>query len=169
MPWDLQSSVAGSLAIDSFGNTSMSPDRWILSSVQPQHIYSHLLVCTLVPWFPFSLSVGDLAFVNGIHQWPVIRRWTTMFDLDTSIHIVWHVLVAVYVEDLPDWWHLLYATSLWRSWRSWSFVYLHHGDSDLCILYVAMTTYVILILYHAYSWPLYSYVSKTVICIHSYV
>src|SRR5713101_4718222 len=28
-------------------------------------------------------------------------------------------------------------------WRSWSFVYLHHGDSDLCILYVAMTTYVI--------------------------
>ena len=28
-------------------------------------------------------------------------------------------------------------------WRSWSFVYLHHGDSDLCILYMAMTTYVI--------------------------
>ena len=38
-----------------FGNTSMSPDQWILSSVQPQHVYSHLLVCTLVPWFPFSL------------------------------------------------------------------------------------------------------------------
>ena len=32
-----------------FRNTSMSPDRWILSSVRPQHIYSHLLVCTLVP------------------------------------------------------------------------------------------------------------------------
>ena len=28
-------------------------------------------------------------------------------------------------------------------WRSWSFVYLHHGDSDLCILYMAMTTYAI--------------------------
>ena len=50
-----------------FGNTSMSPDRWILSSVRPQHIYLHLLVCTLVPWFPFSLSVGDLASVNSIH------------------------------------------------------------------------------------------------------
>ena len=35
-----------------------------------------------------------------------------MFDLDTSIHIVGHVLIAVCVEDLPDWWHLLYATSL---------------------------------------------------------
>ena len=28
-------------------------------------------------------------------------------------------------------------------WRSWSFVYLHHGDYDLCILYVAINTYVI--------------------------
>ena len=35
-----------------------------------------------------------------------------MFDLDTSIRIVGHVLVAVCVEDFSDWWHLLYATSL---------------------------------------------------------
>ena len=28
-------------------------------------------------------------------------------------------------------------------WRSWSFVYLHHGDSDICILYREMITYVI--------------------------
>ena len=80
-----------------FGNTSMSPDRWILSIVWPQHIYSHLLVCTLVPWFPFSSSVGDLASVNDIHQWPVIRRWTAMFNLDTYIHIVGLVLVPVFV------------------------------------------------------------------------
>ena len=99
-----------------------------------------------------------------------------MFDLDTSIHIVGHVLVAVCVEDIPDWWHLLYATSLfvlvfmrfqlsWLHssvcqtfpapmeiliyyisspfWRSWSFVYLHHGGSDLCIWYMALTTYMI--------------------------
>ena len=117
-----------------------------------------------------------------------------MLDLDTSIRIVGHVLVAVCVEDNPDWWHPLYDTPLivpvfmrfqlswlvpvyvrhfqplWRSWsiiylqplwRSWSFVYLHHGDSNLCILYVAMTTYV----FHAYSWPLYSYVSGTARCI----
>ena len=35
-----------------------------------------------------------------------------MLDLKTSIHIVGHVLVAICVEDLPDLWHLLYATSL---------------------------------------------------------
>ena len=51
-------------------------------------------------------------FVNNIHQWLVIRRWTAMFDLDTSIHIVGHVLVEVCVEDLPAWWHSIYATSL---------------------------------------------------------
>ena len=35
-----------------------------------------------------------------------------MFDLDTSIRIVGHVLIAVCVEDLLDRWHILYATSL---------------------------------------------------------
>ena len=124
-----------------------------------------------------------------------------MFNLDTSIHIVGLVLVAVCVEDLLDWWHLLYATSLivpvfmrfqlsWldssicqtfpaimeilihyissaimeimilyisSSWRFWS-MYIVHGDDHLCE-----------ILYHAYSWPLYSYVSGTTICICSYV
>ena len=75
--WNLESFVSAlRLAVISgrfsrhrqfFGNTSMSHDRCILSSVRPQHIYSHLLVCTLVPWFPFSSSVGDLASVNSIH------------------------------------------------------------------------------------------------------
>ena len=35
-----------------------------------------------------------------------------MFNLDTSIHIVWHVLIVVCVEDILEWWHLIYATSL---------------------------------------------------------
>ena len=67
-----------------------------------------------IPWFPFpfSLSVGDLASVNDIHQWPVIKWWTTMFDLETSIHIGVHALVSDCVEDLWDWWHFIYATSL---------------------------------------------------------
>ena len=53
--------------------------------------------------------MGDLVSINDIHQLPVIRQWTTMFDLNTSIHIVGLVIVAVCVEDLPDWWHPLYA------------------------------------------------------------
>ena len=50
--------------------------------------------------------------VNGIHQWLAIRWWTTMFDLDTFIHIVGHVLIAVRVEEIPAWWYSIYATSL---------------------------------------------------------
>ena len=76
-------------------------------------------------------------------------------------------LILVYVRHFqPLWrfWSIIYLQSLWISW---SFVYLHHGDSDLFILYVVMTTYVIL--YHAYSWPLYSYVSRTTTSTSSYV
>ena len=56
VPWDLQSSVVGSLAIDSFGNTSMSPDRWIIPSVQPQHINQWLQRCIYIhtQYFVFS-------------------------------------------------------------------------------------------------------------------
>ena len=101
---------------------------------------------------------------------------STMFDLDTFIHVVGHVLIAVCIEDLQDWWHSTYATSLivplfmrfQLSWLDFSICQtfpaimeilihcisstimeimilcnLHHGDSDLCILYVVMTTYVI--------------------------
>ena len=168
----------------------MSPDRWILSSVQPQHIYSHLLVFTLVPWVPFSLLVGDLVSINDIHQWPVIKRWTTMFSLNTSTHIVGHVLIAVFVEDFSDWWHFIYSTSLimpvfmrfqilWldsnvcqisssfmeilvlcisSSWRFWSIIY--------CMWWLPHMSQ---FLYHAYSWPLYSYVSGTAICICSHM
>ena len=35
-----------------------------------------------------------------------------MFNLNTFIRIAGHVLIAVCVEDLPNWWHLLYASSL---------------------------------------------------------
>ena len=153
---------------------------------------THILTLVILhygPWFPFSLSAGDLASINDLHQWLVIKWWTTMFDLNTSIHIVGHVLVAVCVEDLPDWWHLIYATSLivpvfmrfqlsWldsivcqissaimeililcisSSWRFWS-MYIIRGNDHLCD-----------ILYHAYSWPLYSYVSGTAMCMCSYM
>ena len=124
-----------------------------------------------------------------------------MFDLDTSIHIVGHVLVAFCVEYFPDWWHFIYATSLimpvfmgfqlswldssvWQissaimeilihcissafmeivilhiysSWRFWS-IYIVRGDDHTCHIF-----------YHAYSWSLYSYVSKTATSTSSYV
>ena len=61
-----------------------------------------------------------------------------MFDLDTSIHIVGLVIIVVCVEDLPDWWNLIYATSLIV------LVFMRfHGYFDLCILYMVMITHVI--------------------------
>ena len=142
--------MVGYLTIDSFGNTSMSPNRWILSSVQPQHLFT-LVRLHSVPWFTLSLSVGDLTSVNGIHQWSVIRRWSIMFELDTFIRVMGHVLIAVCIEDLWDWWHSAYATSLimpvfMRCQVSCpdssilSDTFIHYGDLVLYILYVAMTT-----------------------------
>ena len=59
-----------------------------------------------------------------------------MFNLDTSIHIVGHVLIEICVEDLPYWWHLIYATSLivpvfMRFWLSWL-------DSSRCQIFPAI-------------------------------
>ena len=54
-----------------------------------------------------------------------------------------HDLIPLYVRHFqPLWrsWSIIYLHPLWRSW---SFVYLHHGYSNICILYVEMTTYVI--------------------------
>ena len=104
-----------------------------------------------VPWFPLSLSVRYLASVNGIHQWTVIRRWSIIFDLDTFIHVMGYVLIAVCVEDLQTWWHSICTTSLimpvfMRCQLSWpdsiilSNIFIHYGDLVHYILYVAMTT-----------------------------
>ena len=147
--------------------------------------------------------MGDLTSINGIHQWPIIRQWTTMYNLDTSIHIVGHVLIVVCVEDLPNWcisymlppwscqcsWdfrshdlilvYTRYLQLLWRSWsivylqplwRSWSVVYLHPLWRFWSIVYCMwpwphMSHFV----YHAYSWPLYSYVSGTAPCIWNHM
>ena len=40
-------------------------------SLTSTHLFT-VVILHSVPWFPFSLSVGYLTSVNGIHQWPVI-------------------------------------------------------------------------------------------------
>ena len=107
-----------------------------------------------VPWFPFSLSVGDLASVNGIHQWPVIRRWTTMFNLDTYIHIVGHVLsglcrrpsilVAFHI------WYLLDHASVHELWWFDSSVY-QISSSTMEILIHFISSVIMEILIHCIS------------------
>ena len=129
----------------------MSHDRWILSSVWTQHIYSHLLVCTLLPWFPFSLLVGNLTSVNGINQWSIIKLWTIMFNLNTFIHVMENILIVVCAEHLRAWWNHTYSTSLimsvfMRCHLSWpnssilSYIFIHYGNivHSMCMV---MTTH----------------------------
>jgi hypothetical protein len=64
VPWNLHASMAGFLAFDS-GFSSLTLDREIMSNVQPQLIYSHLVDCTSVPWESLTLMVISLALVNS--------------------------------------------------------------------------------------------------------
>ena len=48
------------------------------------HLFTYVRMYE-VPWGPFSLLVGSLTFVNGLHQWPMIKWYppcltsTTLF------------------------------------------------------------------------------------------
>ena len=53
-----------------FINGSCSDDS---TSVWQQLIHSHSLYCTMVPWGLLSLLVVSLPYVNGLHQWLLIR------------------------------------------------------------------------------------------------
>ena len=49
-------------------------------------------LCWTIPWEPLALLVVSLALVNGFHHWPVIKRFSIMLDLSTSIHMLGFVL-----------------------------------------------------------------------------
>ena len=69
----------------------------------------------------------------------MLPPWSCQCSWDFSSHDV----IPVYVRHFQPLWRSWFVIYLQPSWRSWYFVYIHHGDSDLCILYMAMTTYVI--------------------------
>ena len=99
--------------------------------VRPRHLYLHSRTCTRSSLCRrLSRLVASLICYlldrASVHEISALVTWFQYMS-DISSHY----------GDLD----LLYIFS--HFWRSWSFVYLHHGDSDLCILYMAMTTYVI--------------------------
>ena len=118
---------------------------------------------------PIFISMGDLASVNGIHQWPVIRWWTTMFDLDTSIHTVGHDLVAVCVEYFLYWWHLLYATSLIMPvfmrfhllWRDSSICQIFPATMEILIYFISSAILEIMVLLYIFIMEILIYVYCT--------
>ena len=89
-----------------------------------------------------------------------------MFDFDTSIHIVGHVLILVCVEDFPYWWHLLYATSLivpvfMRFQLSWL-------DSSICQIFPATMKILICYIFSHYGdhGPLYIFIMEILIYVY---
>ena len=98
--------------------------------VQPWHLYLHSRTCTR----------SGLCRILSRLVAPLI-----CYLLDrASVHdILALVTWLLYMSDISSYYGDLDLLYLQPLWRSWSFVYLHHGHSDLCILYVAMTTYVI--------------------------
>ena len=102
------------------GNQTMDYYVW------PRHLYSHSRTCTHISLCRrrSRLMASLICYLldhASVHEISALVTWFQYMS-DISSHY----------GDLD----LLF-------WRSWSFVYLHHGDSDLCILYVVMTTYVI--------------------------
>ena len=98
--------------------------------VWPRHLYSHSRTCTRIGWCRIlSRLVASLIcyLLDHASSWDFSSR----------------DLIPVYVRPFQPLWRSWSVIYLHPLWRSWSFVYLHHGDSDLCILCVAMTTYVI--------------------------
>ena len=94
------------------------------------------------------------------------QTMVSMFNLDTSIHIVGHVLVAVCVEYLLDWWHLLYATPLivpvfMRFQLSWL-------DSSICQIFPATMEILICYIFSHYGdhGPLYIFIMEILIYVY---
>ena len=120
--------------------------------VQPRHLYSHSRTCThsglcrrlsrlVASLICYLLDRASVHEISALVTWSsVCQTFPAYGDLD-----------------------LLYIFSLWRSWSiicciysSWRFWYMYivRGDDHICS-----------IMFHAYSWPLYSYVSGTARCI----
>ena len=78
--------MASSLT-DNHGNSSMSLDRQILQVAQHQHIYSHFVRCTWVPWNSLTSLVSFLALDKGIHQSTMIQWFLFMLDINTFIRM----------------------------------------------------------------------------------
>ena len=101
--------------------------------VRPRHLYSHSRTCTRCSLCRrLSKSVTSLICYlldrASVHEISALVTWYQCMS-DISSHY----------GDLD----LVYIFSHFGDHDPLYIVYLHHGDSDLCILYMAMTTYVI--------------------------
>ena len=132
------------------------------TNVWLQIILHTLWILLEVPWEPLTLLVVPLTLVNGLHHWPVLKKFSSMIEFNTSIHILeivlWSVgiqdpglrlhefglrgLVRDYIHDsLIRWLHPYLILSGWL----WQYLYLYmvlstrwlrpyHRSSSICLL-----------------------------------
>ena len=96
--------------------------------VWPRHLYSHSRTCTCrglcrIPSILVASYICYLLDRASVHEISTLVTWFE-YMLDISSHYG----SIIYLQP---------------TWRSWSCVYLHHGDSELSILYVVMNTHAI--------------------------
>ena len=98
--------------------------------VRPRQLYSHSRTCTRsgLCRILYKLVASLICYLldhASVHE---ISSLVTWFQYMSDIFSHYGDLDLLYLQPL---------------WGSWSYVHLCHGYSDLCILYVAMTTYLI--------------------------
>ena len=119
--------------------------------VRPRHLYSHSRTCTRSGLCRrLSRLVASLICYlldrASVHE---ISALVTCSSICQTFLATMEILIcyisSAYVEII--------VLCISSSWRFWS-MYIVRGDDHICD-----------IMYHAYSWPLYSYVSGTARCI----
>ena len=122
--------------------------------VRPRHLYSHSRTCTRsglcgrILRLVASLICYPLDHAS-VHEISSLMTWSSICQtFPATMEILIYYVSSAIMEIM-----VLCISSPWRFWS----MYIVHGDDHLCD-----------ILYHAYSWPLYSYVSGTAICAELY-
>ena len=113
--------------------------------VQPRHLYSHSRTCTSSGLCrrPSRLVASHICYLldrASVHEFQL--SWLDSNICQTFLAIM-EILIHFISSSIMD----IMVLCISSSWRFWS-MYIVHGDDHLCD-----------ILYHAYSWPLYSFVS----------
>ena len=131
------------------GNQTMEYYVW------PWHIYSHSRTSThsISCRIPSSLVACHICYLfdrASVHEISALVTCSSICQIfPATMEILSCYISSAFVEIM-----VLCISSPWRFWS----MYIVRGDDHICV-----------IMFHAYSWPLYSYVSGTTICICSYM
>ena len=123
--------------------------------VRPRHLYSHSRTCTRSdlcrrPSRLVASTIWYLLDCASVHEISALVTCSSICQtFPATMEILIYCISSAFVEIM--------VLCISSSWRFWS-MYIVCGDEHICV-----------IMFHAYSWPLYSYVSGTTICICSYM